>query len=211
MKFSDLKLKVIRLLQDEDISAETLHDAATAALDAILPWFALRSSVKLTGDGEKDTFTLPADLYEIDAVMLSASGETLPQAVLQPGNIRGAVHSWGDWIEFPYGSISFSKVLKTGEELTLLYRSHWPKPEDLNDDDYEFSTPEYTHNPIVIYAAAHALTSKASETANIRQFSTRVDSGNPEHNPIADRVDFLHRLFTTEMDRHPRQIAGARA
>jgi hypothetical protein len=211
MNFSDLKLKVNRLLEDDDIPAETLHDGVTAALEAILPWYASRSVHTITGDGDTEVFDLPPDMYEIDAVMLSASGDFIPQTVLQQGNTRGQWSSWGDWTEYPHGSVWLSKAPTTGEELTVFYRANWPAPEDLADDDHEFTLPQHLNYPVAIYATAHCLTSKAVETANIRQFGTKVDSGNPGHNPIADRVVFLHQLFHTEMDRHPRQIAGARA
>ena len=213
MNFANLKLRVIGLLEDDDTPAENLYYGTLAALDAILPWFALRSIFDIVGDGTETVFDLPDGVYEIDGVMLSASSEFISPVVIQPGLVRGNVYAsnWGDWLEYPHGKLWFSKAPETGETLNVFYRAHWTKPVDELDDSFELLVPAYLHAPISYYAAAYCLTSKAVETANVRQFGTKVDSGNPEHNPIADRVEFLHELFIAEMNRHPRQIAGARA
>jgi hypothetical protein len=46
--------------------------------------------------------------------------------------------------------------------------------------------------------------------AAIRQYNQRVDSGTPEDNPLATRVERLLRLFELEMNRHPAWMKATR-
>jgi len=209
--FADLKARVGRLVKNENIADELLFDALDTALDAILPWQAQRSMQAIEGNGTLTSFELSDDLYEIDAVA-DDDGEFLPEAVLAPGNHYGAnTGGENDWIEFPTGYLSLSKAPDSGDVVTVYYRGFWTKPANPTDDGFVLTIPRYLVHAVALYAAAYALMPGAVQTAAIRQFNTKVDSGNPEHNPVAERVTFLLRLFNAEMSRHPRQIAGSRA
>jgi len=212
--FGDLKQRVLRLLADptgDDHDVDLLHDAVCAALDAILPWYAKHATTQFAGDGEQVQFALPSDVYEIDAVVDDATGEVIPPASLAPGIIRGPKMSGeNDWIEYPHGSILLSKPLGSGETATVFYRGYWDKPSSGSDDNFTIDPFDRVKNGLALYAAAYAMLPSAVETAIVRQYGTREDSGNPEHNPLADRVEFLLRLFEMEMARLPIQTGGSR-
>jgi hypothetical protein len=209
--FADLKARVGRMLKDEQITDELIFDAVDAALDAILPWQAPRATQVITGDGTNKTFALSDDLYEIDAIQAD-DGEFLPIATLAPGLFRGAsAGGENDWIEYPTGTLSLSKAPANDASVTVYYRAHWTKPANESNDDFVLTVPKYLEYPVALYAAAYALMPKSAQSANIRQFNTKVDSGNPGHNPVADRMTFILKLFRDEMNSHPRQIAGSRA
>lgn len=211
--YASLRSMILRILSDpggDSTDDGLVHDGVCAALDAVLPWHAQRKLQTISGDGTSVSFGLASDLYEIDAVVDVETGVILPRATLAPGIVRGA-NMAGDnnWIEYPSGTLLFSRALGSDKEVRVFYRAHWEKPESENDASFELTIPEFLEGAVAIYSAAYCMMPKAVETATVRQYATKVDSGNPEHNPMADRVNFLMKLFVDEVSRHPRQVAGA--
>ena len=203
---SEIQARVGRMLGDETLSGydtNLIYDALAAALDAIMPWVPKTAVHTITGDGS-DSYTMPEDIYQVESVVIEDTGEILPQAVFVPGYYIGdEISGNNDWIEYPYGYIKFSKALTAGEIYTMYYLAHWTKPtSDSVDDDIE--PPEYTHTGLVLYATAYMILPNAISAAEVRQFNTKVDSGNPEHNPMQVSANYLLRLFIDEMNRHPK-------
>jgi hypothetical protein len=119
--------------------------------------------------------------------------------------------SWGtlaeqSWVEYPEGHIAFMQPLSTSGA-KLYYSGMWAKPA-LDADSIE--APAITHVGIVLFAASYCLLSKASASANIRQYNTKVDSGIPIHNPEAEMSTYFLRRFEAEMNRHPSRAKGQR-
>jgi hypothetical protein len=119
--------------------------------------------------------------------------------------------SWGtlaeqSWVEYPEGHITFMQPLSTSGA-KLYYSGMWAKPA-LDADSIE--APAITHVGIVLFAASYCLLSKASASANIRQYNTKVDSGIPIHNPEAEMSTYFLRRFEAEMNRHPSRAKGQR-
>jgi hypothetical protein len=202
--FGELKGQILRLLGDPDsegYSPELLIDAVQAAQIAILPWMPKTASVQLaSGDTE---YALPNGFYAVEAVIVDSTGEVLPQAIFAPGNYFGAkISGTNDWIEFPAGYISFSKELP--ETYTLYYLATWAELDDTTTEEYELEVPIQATVGMCLYGAAYALQPQAVGTAAIRQFATKVDSGNPEHNPLQQSATYLLKLFVNEMNRHPK-------
>lgn len=210
--YSDLKRRVLYLLEDptgEGYADELILDACCSALDAILPWLPKASSTTLTGDGSAISFDLPSDFYDVEAVVIDESGLILPRAVFSPGLYTGEnIQADNDWKLFPADQISFSKAPAAGDTYTLYYSARWAKPTESNVNTFVLETPDHVLAGLSFYATAYLNTPGASSTASIRRFNTRVDSGNPEHNPMQKAVGFLMGLFQQEMNRLPKRTKG---
>ena len=210
--YGELKGRVLRVLDayevggEEDsgsVSEPAILDAALAAHDVILPWFPKKAVVTLTADSTSG-FTLPTDFYEIEAVVDSQSGLVYPKVKLDIGSIIGENTSGpNDWMLFPSGSMTFSKAPQY--DITLYYLASWAKLEDPGDDD-ELEPPDFAMNGLTLYAAAMVMLSGAVSITEIKQFATKVDSGHPEHNPMMRAVNYLLKLFASEMNRHPKHV-----
>jgi hypothetical protein len=201
------------MLTDEDLTGYDkglFYDAVSAALDAILPWVPKTSTYELVGAGER-IYALPDDCYEVETCVVQTTGEMLPKATISPGNRIGAsIASVNDWLEYPHGYLSFSKNVLVGETYNLYYLAHWTKPTgDSNLSDF-LEPPSFTHLGITLYSAAYMILPSAVSASEVRQFNTKVDSGNPEHNPMQQSATYLMRLFADEMNRHPKHQKAQR-
>jgi hypothetical protein len=203
-----LQRRILRLLDDLD-GASYDDDAQLEAIEngyvAVLPWRPKPSKTDLTGDGTATEFVLPTDLYEVQAVIVQDTGEILPQAVFQPGSYHGEdIDSTNDWIEYPNGSLTFSKELSSGEVYELWYSAYWTPPTDMTDTTVALEPPDVVITGLTFYSAANLLMPGAIGSAEIRQWNIDVDSGNPEHNPVRDAVTYMLNMFQQEMNRVPK-------
>ena len=210
---ASLKNRVGRMLSDVTLDGyddSLFYDGVGAALDAILPWVPKALKVTITGDGTS-SYPLPNDLYHIEAVSDDATGQLLREAQLVSGRFRGEnIAAENDWLEYPHGHISFSKNISVGETYTLYYLAHWGKPIDDDDLTDPLEPPSYTHFALALYTTAYMIFPSAVSASEVRQFNTRVDSGNPEHNPMQQSATYLLKLFAEEMNRHPRHQKAQR-
>lgn len=205
---SDLRLRIYRLLGDptgESLDADTVIDGIQAAHDALLASNPKLAVTSITGDGSLVTFSLPVDFYQVDAVVVNTTGETLPRGIFAPGQYHGdRIAATNDWILYPNSSIAFSKPLATGEIYDLYYSAYWNKPVSTSPDAYVLEPPNHLLTALSFYAAAYSLIKDAISAADIGQYRTKVDSGTPEHNPVKDTVTYLMNLFNIEVSRHPK-------
>jgi hypothetical protein len=213
---ADLKRQIIHLLGDvedaganpvagKQYSASLLLEGVCAGVDAILPWIPKALEALLTGDGTTQAYALPAGLYRIEAVYDQQANILMPEGMLAAGNAWGSLTEQR-WLEYPGGFITFMKPLAS-PGARLYYTGMWTKPA-LDADAIE--PPAITHIGIVLFAASYCLLSKASASANIRQYNTKVDSGVPIHNPEAEMSTYFLRRFEAEMNRHPARAKGQR-
>ena len=199
--------KILRLLGDVDAdgySEDLLLDAIVSSHTAVLPWRpkAMKDESTVIGDGTDVDFALPSDLVEVQAVIVQDTGEVLPQAVFSPGSYHGTgISPTNDWILYPEGYITFSKAIADGG----VYSAFWTAPTAMDNDtlDADLEVPDVLITGMVYYAASHALMPSAVGAAELRQFGTRPDTGNPEHNPVRDAVTYLLSAFNREMNRLP--------
>ncbi len=213
--YGELKGRVLRVLDAYEADGETqvgvsdpaILDAVLAAHDAILPWFPNKSTGSLTADGAILVFDLPTDFYEMEAVVDSQTGEIYPRVSFTAGNFIGEGSTGNnDWLLFPSGSVTFSKAPQY--DITLFYLASWAKLDEPGDDD-ELEPPDFAMNGLALYGAAMVMLSGAVAITEIKQFATKVDSGHPEHNPMMRAVDYLLKLFASEMSRHPKHMRAA--
>lgn len=210
---AQLKSRTLRLIGNssgEGIEDGLIIDAISAAFDAILPWIPKLATSYLTGDGALKAFDLPADFYSMDAVVYRETGEVLAQAIFAPLSYYGEdIEATNNWLLLPTGKLSFSKTPDTGQIFDLYYCATWTKPTIDTNESEELEPPSYLEYAIALYSAAYILMpDTVSYSTGIGPYKTKVDSGNPEHNPIQKQLNFLLSQFAAEIGRHPRHIRG---
>ena len=222
MKYSEAKLKILRLLNDAEgtvYSNEIILDGVSSALDAVLPWIPRLQQYVIdpstsgspgpyySGLTELDIsyadplgnqlFNMPSDCYEIQTVS-SLDGELIPNGILGHGHYHGDLAQINDWIEYPTGILRFGQRLL--RKVEVFYLATWPKP--VNDTD-DLLVPSRYNAGIIFYSAAYCLVTDSVQAAKTRQYNMKVDSGRPSDNPPADQVSRFHKLFIEEMNRYP--------
>lgn len=199
--YGDLTSRILRLLEDpeqQSYAADIVLDAVRASINAILPWLPKQATTTLSSGSQ--VFAVPVDFYEAEAI-LDEGGKVVPRVTLSPSAYFGENVTGNSWLPYPYGSITFAKSL--GADYTLYYLASWPLPTEQMQASSELEVPEIAEVALSYYGAAYCLIPEAISTGEIRQFATRADSGNPEHNPLQRSVDFLLRLWRDEMKRIP--------
>lgn len=181
---------------DESVDIDLIVDGISAAHNAILPWVPKQSTATIAQGTE--TYTLPDDLYQIEAVYDPSTNENIGKLTFEPGDLRENRY----WVRYPYGSITLNE--ETANDYTLYYLAHWSPITTQADLEGDLEPPDYCITPMVYYATAYVLLPQSVQTSSIRQFQTRVEAGHPEHNPLEKSVKFLLTLFQQEMDSFPK-------
>lgn len=189
-------------------SASILLAGVESALDAISSrtW---KPSVFEIGGGLSSA-DLPEDLIDIEGVRDLTTGDLLPQIPLQVGgSFRGASNGW---MLYPSKTIAFMNALGTGGA-KVYYSAVWSKPKtdiytpDL--DDAILDAPVTLITAIAFYTTSYCLLERASESAVLRQYNTKVDSGQPIDNPLKDMSNTFLDRFEGEMKRFPQKQKGS--
>lgn len=186
-----------------DLPDDLMLDAAHTALDAILPhcW----KPAKYTLSGAADSYSLPTDIFEAQAVWDSGKNTFLDSAILAPGE-PSASASGNGWFLYPNGYVSFYTALSASGGI-LYYSAVWAKP---TADSAAIEAPEYATAGLVMYASSYALLMRIGAQARLGNYKTRIDSGTPEDNPLLDYSTYLLKRFDIEMSRLPRMVKGVR-
>lgn len=204
----EVKARIVFLLGDDPDSGtsytdELLLDAVHAAYDAILPYVWKPATTALAADTQ--TFTLPTDLYEVQAVWDTNLNTYIDPAIMAPGE-PSATETGNAWYEYPSGTLNLYNAIGSSGG-TLYYAATWSKP---TQDADVLEVPDYAQTGLVYYGASYATLNKASAAARLGNYKTRQDSGNPEHNPLLTYSSFLLKRFEYEMARMPKIAKGAR-
>ena len=185
--FGNLKTRILVLLNtalDGTFSDATVTEAAYSAIRQVVEYFPKLSSSALTVFAEDASglfaSDLPADVIDVDAVLDLGTSLFMPRANFNYGDYHGTAVQVNDWSLYSAGKITFSQD-PTTNGVTLFYRAYYDAP--LNEAA-ELDTPNLLFNMLSYYAAYEASFTKAETAANIRQYNIKVDSGNPDHNPM---------------------------
>jgi len=206
MNYSEFSLKVLRLLDDPDgaiYGEELVWDGVCGAHEAVMPYIPKFSMVTLTSGSDGDSFALPSNLYSVQSIQVVETGRFIPKATLAPLTVRSIAQDDNDWSEYPQGYLSLSAPLDEGDELKIYYFAYWNKPASETDLTFVIEVPLAASIGMQLYAASQCLLAKSSNSANIRQFNIRVDSGTPEHNPLKVQAEVYRHLFYQEMKMMP--------
>ena len=214
----DLKKRILLLLGDDiasgagepiyggQYSVDALLAGIHAALDAVLPWVWKRSVIDLNTSSDGYSFTIPTDLYQVEGVVESVTrsgtsmlyGRYSPMLTFRAQEVPDSAMNY--WVLYPAGKITFATQISASAGAKMYYAASWTKP---TSDASVLETPEYALHALALYAASQCLLGKAVAAANIRQYGTKVDSGNPEDNPMLTVSTYLQRVFDVAVQRFP--------
>lgn len=197
---ADLKNEIIRHLGDEvdpDVSPVAgtgfTHEVLLAGIRASLIALTVRlwKPAVLTIDADEEgisSVAVPSDLISVESIYDKTNSVFLPRLIFTPGKPL-IDDEQNAWIDYPHGYITFLSKITLGG--SIYYSSHWSVP---TDDDDEIDAPVVAMNYLSLYATSHIFLGTASAQAEIRQFATKVDSGNPIMLPAKElSTYFLHR------------------
>jgi len=205
--YVDLHDRLLRLLDDpsgSDYDDDLIYDAYVGAHVAILPWVPKYKVSTITAGSDGDTFQLPSDVYSIQSVQVVEDGTFLARANMVPSYQRNVDSSIdNNWIEYPSGYLSLNEALDEGDSLNVYYLAYWSLPSAASDFEFVIEVPQMAHQGMLFYAASHTLYPTTVGTASIRRWNLRVDSGNPEDNPIEIISNIYLKRFHEEMKMMP--------
>jgi len=184
------------------IASDLVFDGIVSAHAAILPYVPNIKETTISGsDGKK--YVLPDDVYSVEAIYDPTTTTVLEKTRLVPGSRWGSsTSSETQWLPIPHGYVSLNKTLTTFT-LGIVYSALWETPSNASEVDFEIKVPEYAIFGMALFATSYVLAVLSTDTSQLRQYNTRVDSGTPIHNPVADSSEFFKRRFIEEMSRMP--------
>ena len=206
-EYVELHDRLLRLLNNpagDKYDDDLIYDGFIGAHEAILPWVPKYNVSTLTAGSNGDTFALPSDVYSIQAVQRVEDGKFLSRANMAPAlqrNVDSNIEN--DWIEYPSGYLSLHSALDEGDELNVYYLAHWNTPTAAADFNFVIEVPRHAHQGMIYYAASHTLYPVTVSTAAIRRWNLRVDSGDPEDNPLEIIANIYLKRFHEEMKMMP--------
>jgi hypothetical protein len=214
MDFATLKAKVIRMLGDivtggtptsgpyvpitgTLYDADTIADGISSALTAITSRQWKNAYVDVPGDINTLSTDVPYGLIEFEGVYDNYFNQFIPRVVFAPNKTQ--FNTWvNGWYIYPSGTITFLNAIQAGVRIS--YSTYWTMPEDDTDD---LETPAFCDSAIILFAASQCALAKAVQSASIRQFNMKVDSGSPEDNPLQQMSNTLLRRYEREMSLIP--------
>jgi hypothetical protein len=147
---------------------------------------------------------MPDDLFLIEGVLDSETGQFLAPAVPTPGGSWGETGMTGNaWMECPRGYLTLSAALASGG--TLFYQATWTKPENEAEN---VEIPLSAETGLVLYAASYCLLPDATQAASLGQYKQKVDAGSPTDNPVVEMSSYFLKRFEIEMNRLPMKMKG---
>lgn len=168
-------------------------------------------TVTYNGDGETRDFALPTDyieLYSVYAEQEEMFYESLPDI---PGVAWDTEPDAGlsvrpfSYQEWPVGTLHVTyapPALADSDALIVRYFGRWLP---FGDSD-ELLPPVWAHEAILSMAVAHAYIPSLSDLSFLNEFRTRVDSGNPMHNPIIQAYNVMVNRYEYLLSSRPKQV-----
>lgn len=195
---------------DPFYSNDLLTDAINAGHKAVLPWHPKLAVHTFTSGSasETDSFALPTDFYGIDGLRDDETGKLLPSLELKAQAYLGEDVTGNEFLLFPQGYITLAKEPDSGDTFTMYYRAYWEVPTVTSGTGSTMEIPAKLEDALLFYCCAYILSPEGVSSASIRQWNTRADSGNPEHNPVAERSEHFLRMFEIAVKRHAAHIPG---
>lgn len=200
MNWGSLKTIIGRKVNDPTATkyAASLLDNVNAALRVLATTHTGLASVSdYTGDGETAQFPLPGNCIEnrILGVYDTTYDTWLTRVTFFPGQaLDEGYYVWPD------GYVNFSPAIISDSVYRLHYVAYYP---EIVDDSSEFLIPQWAIEAIALYTAGRVLEDYASQMAVLGQFRTRVDSGNPEDQPVLQLSRRYIEQFYELVNRHP--------
>jgi len=202
--WGNLHPQIARKLNDEAgrrYSEELLRDAVNDALRAFASSHTgLVKTHQVVGDGATATFPLPADMVESrDAGVVAVewtSGYFLQRMEPFPGTTLPPAA----YLLLPNATIRFGTAPTSGQTVTIYYVAYYPA---VVDNTSEIAVPGWAVEAIKLYTAAVALDTYVAKAANLGQYKSRRESGEPEDNPLQELARYYFERYNIILSLHP--------
>lgn len=161
------------------------------------------------GDGSTLEFDLPEDFLADYAVYWNDEEEFLEPADFKPG-IRWDWDATDDtyrqhgYILWPATKLTVFHAPETGVGNLKLY--YWGLYTDVAALTDTIEPPVWSHEALLFYTLALSLVPTFQDTATIRQWNQRVDSGRPVDNPLLDAFEALIKQYHETLSLWPKQV-----
>ena len=184
MLWSELKVQIGRKVNDPAVTkfAASIMDNANDALRLLASAHTGVASVSdITGDGETTQFPLPSNA--VDSVTNQVYGvyDVTNDKWLTEVSFLPNTHMENGYYVWPDKNINFNPYVPNAYVYRVYYIAYY---DVIVDDNSAITVPGWAIEAIKMYAAGRTLEDQASTMALLGQFRTRVDSGNPEDQPI---------------------------
>jgi hypothetical protein len=204
--WAQAQLELGRMLGDPTAvtwSDDLRLDAYNHALAAFAAHTAKASGYTVTGDGVMTSITLPDSVVDPSAVfLLDVDADEwwedlgFSQSVkYELARTRGSDDR--TYYEWPERTLQLGRVLENGETVKVHTYFYW---DEVSDDADEILVPRWAREALLHYAAAYCMSPSVASAANIGQFDTKLDAGNPEHNPFERRIEGFLRRYRSILD-----------
>jgi len=136
----------------------------------------------ITGDGATASFPVPsnavssADIYRIRGIYDNTDLVWLLESDILPGYKMDE-----GYMIWPDGSLRINPVPAADVELSMYYVAYY---DEVVDDDSTLDLPGWAYEAVKLYTAGRVIQTPTSQLTLLANFRTKVDSGNPEHNPM---------------------------
>ena len=173
--------------------------------DALLLFAAVHtgkaSTFDMTGDGSTTQFSIPENCVEHEGVSYvygvydSTDDAWLTKVEFFPGKpMQQGFYS------YPSGTLNINPAPDSGNALVGYYVAHYAQ---VVGDSSVISLPAWAFEAVKMYAAGRVLETQSSNFTTINNFRTKVDSGNPEHNPVLQLSKRYIDQFWDIINQHP--------
>jgi len=175
-------------------------DGINAGINAIMPWLPKREvqSIVVTGGS---LIELPSDVYQVEAVYSRSDNYWLEELAIKPGSLGSP--SVPKWYQYPSGFITLT-LDRADETMDVYYFTNWQSITTSGSPTENLETPQFVDVALIYYACSYCLASGAMQSSQLRQFNTRIDSGNPEDNPLLQMSNVLMTRFLNEVKMFPK-------
>jgi hypothetical protein len=164
-------------------------------------------------DGDETTreFDLPADFLKDYAVYWNDGGK---EHFLEPKNFKPGIdwdleattdtHRPYGYILWPADKLTVFHAPEVGVGNLRLY--YFGLYADVVGDTSVLEPPVWAHEALLFYTLALSLVPEFQDTAAIRQWNQRIDSGRPVDNPLLQAFDALLKQYHESLTLWPKQV-----
>ncbi len=171
---------------------------------------ALKQTVTFDGDGETVDFDFPNDYIQIYSVYVEREEmfyepiSDIPGAAWDVEADPGASVRPYAYQEWPEGTLHLTfapPVYSDANSLVVRYFGFYPEFDDSDGP----SQPIWANDAILSMAVANSYVASLSDMSFLHEFRSKVDSGNPMHNPIIQAYDKMIERYNWLLSSHPIQ------
>lgn len=198
------KYEIARIVNDKQ-ATKFANDLLACTNDALRLIASVHTGVAsiytIIGDGATASFPVPENAVEapegvrIRGIYDTYNEEWLTEVDVLPGN-----SSYEGYMVWPDGVIKFDPAPTSDREYSVYYVAYF---NPIDTDDSVIDVPRWILEAIKLYSAARVLQSPVSQLALLANFRTKVDSGNPTHNPMLDLSKYYMEQFWELLNAHP--------